>query len=62
MLNYITKRCKGVIGVVKMGAVMNERRKLARLTAKEDEAQQKAFNRKIDAFINSLEKNAPESN
>lgn len=62
MLNYITKRCKDVIGVVKMGAVMNERRKLARLTAKEDEAQQKAFNRKIDAFINSLEKNAPESN
>jgi hypothetical protein len=62
MLNYITKRCKGVIGVVKMGAVMNERRKLVRLTAKEDEAQQKAFNRKIDAFINSLEKNAPESN
>lgn len=62
MLNYITKRCKGVIGVVKMGAVMNERRKLARLTAKEDEAQQKAFNRNIDAFINSLEKNAPESN
>lgn len=62
MLNYITKRCKGVIGVVKMGAVMNERRKLARLTAKEDEAQQKEFNRKIDAFINSLEKNAPESN
>jgi len=62
MLNYITKRCKGVIGVVKMGAVMNERRKLARLTAKEDEAQQKAFNRKIDAFISSLEKNAPESN
>lgn len=62
MLNYITKRCKGVIGVVKMGAVMNERRKLARLTAKEDEAQQKEFNQKIDAFINSLEKNAPESN
>jgi hypothetical protein len=62
MLNYITKRCKGVIGVVKMGAVMNERRKLARLTAKEDEAQQEAFNRKIDAFINSIEKNAPESN
>ena len=62
MLNYITKRCKGVIGVVKMGAVMTERRKLARLTAKEDEAQQQAFNRQIDTFINSLEEKASESN
>ena len=62
MLNYITKRCKGVIGVVKMGAVMTERRKLARLTAKEDKAQQLAFNRQIDTFINSLEEKASESN
>jgi len=62
MLNYITKCCKGVIGVVKMGAVMTERRKLARLSAKEDEAQQLAFNRQIDAFINSLEEKASESN
>ena len=62
MLNYITKRCKGVIGVVKMGAVMTERRKLTRLTAKEDEAQQLAFNRQIDTFINSLEEKASESN
>ena len=62
MLNYITKCCKGVIGVVKMGAVMTERRKLVRLTAKEDEAQQLAFNRQIDTFINSLEEKASESN
>jgi len=62
MLNYITKCCKGVIGVVKMGAVMTERRKLARLTAKEDKAQQLAFNRQIDTFINSLEEKASESN
>lgn len=62
MLNYITKRCRGVIGVVKMGAVMTERRKLAHLTTKEDEAQQLAFNRQIDTFINSLEENALESN
>ena len=62
MLNYITKRCKGVIGVVKMGAVMTERRKLARLSAKEDKAQQLAFNRQIDTFINSLEEKASESN
>ena len=62
MLNYITKCCKGVIGVVKMGAVMTERRKLTRLTAKEDKAQQLAFNRQIDTFINSLEEKASESN
>ena len=62
MLNYITKCCKGVIVVVKMGAVMTEKRKLARLTAKEDEAQQLAFNRQIDTFINSLEEKASESN
>jgi hypothetical protein len=62
MLNYITKCCKGVIGVVKMGAVMTERRKLVRLTAKEDEAQQLAFSRQIDTFINSLEEKASESN
>lgn len=61
MLNYITKCCKGVIGVVKMGAVMTEKRKLARLTAKEDKAQQLAFNRQIDTFINSLEEKASES-
>ena len=60
MLNYITKRCRGVIGVVKMVAVMTERRKLAHLTPTEDEAQQLAFNRQIDAFIDSLEKNDPE--
>ena len=62
MLNYITKRCKGVIGVVKMGAVMTASRKLTRLTAKEDKAQQLAFNRQIDTFINSLEEKASESN
>jgi len=62
MLNYITNRCKGIIGVVKIGAVMTEKRKLAHLTAKEDEAQQLAFNRQIDDFIDSLEKKNSESN
>lgn len=56
MLNYITKRCKGKIRVVKMGAVMTEKRKLAHFTASEDQEQQLAFNRQIDAFIDSLEK------
>lgn len=62
MLNYITKRCKGKIGVVKMGAVMTEKRKLAHFTAYEDQEQQLAFNRQIDAFIDSLEKKALYSN
>jgi hypothetical protein len=58
MLNYITKRCKGKIGVVKMGAVMTEKRKLAHLSLTEDQEQQLAFNRQIDAFIDCLEGNA----
>jgi hypothetical protein len=58
ILNYITKRCKGKIEVVKMSAVMAEKRKLAALTASEDAAQQQAFNRRIDAFIDDLEEKA----
>ena len=61
MLKYITKRCKGTIEVVKMNAVMTERRKLTRLTSHEDQVEQLAFNRQIDAFIDNLEENATES-
>ena len=38
-----------------MGAVMTEKRKLAHLSLAEDQAQQLAFNRQIDAFIDCLE-------
>jgi hypothetical protein len=63
MLNYITKRCKGKIGVVKMGAVLTEKRKLARqLTPSADKEQQHAFNRKIDAFIDDVAENLAETN
>ena len=62
MLNYITKRCKGKIGVVKMGAVMTEKRKLSKLTAQEDRDLQDAFNRQIDAFIDSFEAESLEQN
>ena len=61
ILNYITNRCKGTIEVVKMNAVMTERRKLTRLTSHEDQVEQLAFNRQIDAFIDNLEENATES-
>ena len=49
------------IEVVKMSAVMTEKRKLAHLTAHDDQAQQLAFNRQIDAFIDDLEEKATES-
>lgn len=62
ILKYITQRCKGTIEVVKMNAVMTEKRKLARLTSHEDQVQQLAFNRRIDAFIDDLEEKATESN
>lgn len=61
MLNYITKRCEGKIDVVKMGAVMTEKRKLAKnLSPTEDHDQQLAFNRQIDAFIDSFVTDSPE--
>lgn len=60
MLNYITKHCKGKIDVVKMGAVMTEKRKLIHLSPAEDNELQQAFNLKIDVFIDYLEKNAAE--
>ena len=60
ILNYITNRCKGTIEVVKMNAVITERRKLTRLTSHEDQVEQLAFNRQIDAFIDNLEENATE--
>ena len=61
MLNYITKRCEGKIDVVKMGAVMTEKRKLAKnLSPTEDHDQQLAFNRQIDAFIDSIVTDSPE--
>lgn len=62
MLNYITKRCKGKIGVVKMGAVMTEKRKLLHLSPVEDDKLQHDFNLKIDIFIDNLERKVSESN
>ena len=62
MLNYITKRCKGKIGVVKMGAVMTEKRKLLHLSPAEDDKLQHDFNLIIDIFIDNLERNTSETN
>lgn len=61
MLNYITKRCKGVIDLVGMSDVMTEKSKLAHLTNEENRAQQLAFNQQIDDFIDSLERKSSNS-
>lgn len=63
MLNYITKRCEGIIGVVKMGAVLSEKNKLANISRSEDEKRQKTFNTTIDSFVDSLiQKEQPQDN
>lgn len=54
MLKYITKRCEGKIGVVKMGAVLVEKRKLAKIENDTIFEQQKSFNKQIEAFIDSI--------
>lgn len=54
MLDYITKRCSGVIGVVKMGAVIAEKLKYAHKDYNVDANEQQAFNKEIDTFIDNL--------
>ena len=51
LLNYITTRCKGKIRVVKMGAVMREKRMLSRKDNVEINREQNAFNQQIDDFV-----------
>ena len=54
MLKYITKGCQGKVKVVKMGAVMAEKRKLAHLCNEEESKRQNAFNIQMDAFVDSI--------
>ena len=54
MLKYITKGCQGKVKVVKMGAVMAEKRKLAHLSNEEESKRQIAFNIQMDAFVDSI--------
>ncbi|MCR4916853.1 MAG: hypothetical protein K6A96_13970 [Prevotella sp.] len=58
LLNYVTNRCKGKIGVVKMGAVMAEKRKLSLLDNKEIYEQQEAFNQEMDDFVKLIQVNS----
>ena len=54
MLDYITKRCSGVIRVVKMGAVIAEKLKYTHKDNNVDANEQQAFNKEIDTFIDNL--------
>lgn len=54
LLRCVSKRCEGIIGVVKMGAVMTERRKLINIDNKETRKQQNTFNQEMDAFVDSF--------
>lgn len=54
MLKYITKGCQRKIKVVKMGAVMAEKRKLAHISNEEENKRQNAFNTQMDAFVDSI--------
>lgn len=54
MLKCISTRCQGIIGVVQMGAVMTERRKLVNTNNSEIKERQDAFNQDMDAFVDSF--------
>lgn len=61
MLKYVTKSCHGKIGVVKMGAVMFEKRKLAHISNEEVRKKQDIFNRQMDEFVDSFMKESKEN-
>lgn len=54
MLRCISKPCAGIIGVVKMGAVLTEKRKLVNIDNEEIKEKQNTFNQEIDAFVDSF--------
>lgn len=54
LLNYVTRRCEGKIRVVKMGAVMAEKRKLTYKERSEIRALQDDFNKQMDDFVDSI--------
>lgn len=54
MLNFITKRCEGKIGVVKMGAVQAAKRKLVPIDKHLVNEQQEQFNHEMEAFVDSI--------
>lgn len=61
LLNYITKRCEGKVKVVKMGAVMREKRMLAYKDNHVVAQEQQAFNQAIDQFVDAYLNNTAEN-
>ena len=54
LLNYITKRCEGKVRVVKMGAVMRQKRLLVAIDNADIRQQQDTFNAEINAFVDAI--------
>lgn len=61
LLNYVTKRCEGKIRVVKMGAVMREKRLLVNLDNAEIARQQHIFDNAMDAFVDAIMNDSAEN-
>lgn len=60
LLNYVTKRCEGKVKVVKMGAVMRVKRKLAYKDNNVVAQEQQAFNGDMDHFVDAILGNSTE--
>ena len=60
LLNYVTKRCKGKVNVVKMGAVMRVKRQLIYKDNNIVDQEQKSFNCAMDLFVNAILGNSSE--
>lgn len=61
LLNYVTKRCKGKVNVVKMGAVMRVKRMLVYKANAVVDQEQQAFNQAMDQFVNAYLGNSAEN-
>lgn len=60
LLRYVTKRCEGKIGVVKMGAVMRAKRLAFLLDNKDRIGRQSAFDAQMDEFVDTFLNNTAE--
>ena len=54
ILNYVTSKLEGTINVVKMGAVLREKRMLAPVPQEEINSEQEVFNARIDRFVDDI--------
>ena len=61
LLHYVTERCEGKIGVVKMGAVMRAKRLAFRQDNKDRINRQSAFDAQMNEFVDSFLNNTAEN-